>query len=52
MIHAFHIIALPLGTKNGMEVAVPALTIISIDRDSLENDLYACGESAVKYGAV
>ena len=52
MTRTFHIISLPLGTKKGMEVAVPALTIISIDRDSLENALYACGASAEQSRAV
>ena len=38
----FHMIALPLGIKKGIEVTEPALTTISTELLSLANALYAC----------
>ena len=37
-VDTFHIMALPFGTKNGIEVADPALTIIWTDVNSFEKD--------------
>ena len=38
----FHMMALPLGIKKGIEVTEPALTTISTELLSLANALYAC----------